>query len=241
VNSVNLLPVKHRPRTPTGGQQGSAYVVLGILGAVLVMTLIYVLTVNGINTRRSEVAKAKTETAVANARAAQLAAYGNFSQVKQQRVDSVKQLAASRIDWERLARGLALVLPDNVWLLTASAASSGKAANAASGNASSPVTSSATSANPSVQLTGCAPSHPQVAVTLVRLRELSGAQDVQLNEISQPDTTAATATGGSGATDCGKTHGKANFKWDATVMFAPNPGSTPDAAKKVPARLGGGA
>ena len=142
MNAVNLLPVKHRPRTPTGGQQGSAYVVLGILGAVLVMTLIYVLTVNGINTRKSEVAKAKTETAVANGRAAQLAAYGNFSQVKQQRVDSVKQLAASRIDWERLTRGLALVLPDNVWLLTASAASSGKAANAASGNASSPVTSS---------------------------------------------------------------------------------------------------
>ena len=33
---VNLLPERHRPRTPTGGGKGSSYILLGALGAVLI-------------------------------------------------------------------------------------------------------------------------------------------------------------------------------------------------------------
>ena len=77
MNAVNLLPAKHRPRRPTGGQQGSAYVVVGILGGLLVMVVLYVLTVNAINSRKTQVATANAETAAAQARASALAPYGD--------------------------------------------------------------------------------------------------------------------------------------------------------------------
>jgi len=125
VNPVNLLPAKHRPRTPTGGQQGSAYVVVGVLGALLVLVVFYVLTINGVNSRKDQVARAKAETAELQAQAGELSAYGNFAAVKEERVQSVKQLADGRIDWERLTRGLARLLPNKVWLISAGASATG--------------------------------------------------------------------------------------------------------------------
>jgi Tfp pilus assembly protein PilN len=241
VNAVNLLPTKHRPRTPTGGQQGSAYVVVGILGALLVLVVFYVLTVNGVNSRRDQVARAKAETAQAQARAGQLSSYGDFSKIKETRVQSVRQLADGRIDWERLTRGLARILPENVWLTSASASASGTPSAAGSGGAASQGTS--TTAGPKVQLVGCAPSHSVVAVTLVRLRELPGAQDVQLSDITRPEPAPSGASGtagagGGGDSDCGAINGTNAVKWDATVSFDPKAGT---ATKDVPRSLGGGA
>jgi Tfp pilus assembly protein PilN len=252
VNPVNLLPTKHRPRTPTGGQQGSAYIVVGVLGVLLVMVVFYVLTINGVNSRKDQVTHAKGETADAQARATALGPYGDFSKIKQDRVNSVKQLAGGRIDWERLARGLARVLPNDVWLTSASASASGTPAAAGSGGTapSGGATAATTaSAGPKVQLIGCAASHSAVAVTLVRLRELSGAQDVQLNQITRAEpgpkssgsnpSPAAGGSGGSGnGSDCGVLHGQPLAKWDATVSFNQNVGSS---ATGVPSTLGGGA
>lgn len=239
MKAVNLLPAKHRPRTPTGGQQGSAYVVVGVLGALLVLVLFYVLTVNGLNSKQSAVARAKAETAQAQARAGALGPYGDFSKIKATRVQSVRQLAEGRIDWERLTRGLARVLPDGVWLTSASASASG--APAAAAGAPAPSTPGAT-AGPSVQLSGCAPSQSVIAVTLVRLHELPGAKDVQLNDISRPapvaDSSGAASAGGGSSTDCGQVHGVNAAKWDATVSFDP---SATTATTGVPRSLGGGA
>ena len=242
MNAVNLLPAKHRPRTPTGGQQGSAYIVVGVLGALLVLIVFYVLTVNGVNTRKDQVARAKAETAQATARAASLSAYGDFSKVKETRVQSVRQLAQGRIDWERLTRGLARILPDGVWLTSASASATGNTSAAGSnGAAPTPPAAGATGTTPKVQLVGCAPNHSVVAVTLVRLRELAGATDVQLNAITRPLPTADSGNGAAGATsssDCGKMHSVDAVKWDATVSFDPKATST---ATNVPRSLGGGA
>ena len=241
MNAVNLLPAKHRPKAPTGGQQGSAYAVVGVLGVILVMVLLYVLTVNGINTRKDSVARAKAETAQAEKRVKDLAAYGNFNQVKEERVSSVKQLASGRIDWERMALGLAHVLPHDVWLTSANASGTGKQTGAGTSG------SADTAGKPSLVLNGCANDKQQIAVALVRLRELSGAEDVQLANITQPEGQQGGAAGGNtggsagsgGAQDCGQTHGKLNYSWSATVVFKPTPGSAP-ADGKVPARLGGG-
>jgi Tfp pilus assembly protein PilN len=244
VNPVNLLPAKHRPRTPSGGQQGSAYVVVGILGLLLLLIVFYVLTVNGVNSRRDQVARTKAETAQAEARASALSPYGDFSKIKATRVQSVRQLADGRIDWERLTRGLARVLPNGVWLTAASASASGSP-SAAGATGAAPTTGASAAAGPSVQLSGCAPSHSVIAVTLVRLRELPGAQDVQLNDITRPQPTTGSAgtTSGSGSSggsdsDCGQIHGANAAKWDATVTFDAAASSS---ATDVPRSLGGGA
>jgi Tfp pilus assembly protein PilN len=252
VNPVNLLPAKHRPRTPTGGQQGSAYVVVGVLGALLVLVVFYVLTVNGVNSRKDQVARAKAATAELQAQAGELSAYGNFVAVKEQRVSSVKQLADGRIDWERLTRGLARLLPNQVWLISASASATGDPTTASSGGAppASPVPGSSSdttaAAMPKVALVGCAPSHGAVAVTLVRLRELPGATDVTLNGITRPQQVSSATTSGtgqapaasaSGDSDCGTVHGEQAAKWDATVTFD---GKASTVSKGVPRSLGGG-
>ena len=247
MNAVNLLPAKHRPKAPSGGQQGSAYVVVGVLGALLLLVVFYVLTVNGVNSRRDQVARAKAETAELQAQAGELSAYGDFVAVKQQRLDSVKQLADGRIDWERLTRGLARLLPNQVWLISAAASASGDPAAAASG-ASAPSSSSSSSTaatGPKVALTGCAPSHNAVAVTLVRLRELPGATDVTLIGITRPvpeqSSSASSSTpapAASGDSDCGMLHGQPASKWDATVTFDAKASTV---GKGVPRSLGGGA
>ena len=242
MNSVNLLPAKHRPRTPTGSQQGSAYAVIGVLGAILLMVVFYVLTANAVNVRKGRVAEAKAATARAQARAGNLGPYGDFSDVKEQRVAAVKQAADGRIDWERLTRGLARVLPDDVWLISASASATGAPAAAGSTGAAASA-GEETSTDPKVQIVGCAPSHSVVAVTLVRLRELAGAKDVQLNEITRPEPVVTNNEGGApapgaGESDCGNVHGKPASKWDASVTFDAKAGTT---TTGVPKSLGGGA
>lgn len=272
MNAVNLLPAKHRPRTPTGGQQGSSYAVIGVLGGLLLMVLLYVLTVNGINSNQSSVDRTKSETAQAKKRAEQLAPYGNFIQVKEQRVASVKDLATGRIDWERLARGLAHVLPEDVWLVSAQASATGQnqsgggastpapappagssGGSGSSGSSSTPPAASSSDGTgaPSLNLTGCAPTHPQVAVTLVRLRHLPAVADVELHSITKPENAASAsaappapgaAPSSGGGQDCGQVNGNPSYKFEATVTFkplsTPAPGQGED---KVPAALGGGA
>ena len=269
MNAVNLLPAKHRPRTPTGGQQGSSYVVIGVLGAVLLMVLVYVVTVNGINDKRAAVTRAKAETEQATKRAAELAPYGNFVQVKQQRVDSVKSKAIGRIDWERLARGLGAVLPEDVWLTKATATTTGSKEGGAAaatppaptppaggGGGSAPPAPAATATGepapaPEMTLTGCAPDHVALATTLVRLRHLPAVSEVTLTSATKPADGgaapgAAPGAGSSGGDeDCGRSNGKSNLRWGVTVTFRPQAGSEVPAPggeqDKVPTSLGGGA
>jgi Tfp pilus assembly protein PilN len=247
MRAVNLLPEKHRPRRPTGGHRGSSYIVLGVLGALVIALLLYVLTLNSINESKTEIADAKAEAAQANAQAQQLGAYGDFAKVKADRVDSVKRLAQSRMDWERLVRELAHVLPSGVWIQNAAAADS--PAGASSGTTSAPSTppsgSAPASTGPSLTLQGCAENQRKVADTLVRLGEMQGAVDVKL-ERSATESESGGSTGGSvpaasGATggDCGETNGTPNYAFQAVVSFEP-PKPTTDEPGRVPARLGGG-
>ena len=105
---VNLLPERNRPRGPSGGQKGSSYFLLGGLALVLIGAVVYVLTLNSINSARDQVTSANAQATRDNALADQLTPYGNFEKIKTQRVASVMQLAQSRFDWERMTRELTL-------------------------------------------------------------------------------------------------------------------------------------
>jgi Tfp pilus assembly protein PilN len=245
MKAVNLLPEKHRPRKPTGGQGKAGYVVLGVLGAVLVGVLVYVLTLNSLNDSKSKITEATAEAARLNAQANSLGPYGDFAKIKAERVQSVKELAQGRFDYERLVRELAHVLPPEVWLVNASASS--VADSTTPGGSTPPATGTgapATPTGPTLKLQGCARDQSQVAVTLVRLRELQGATDVSLDHStrgedqtgSAPAAPAGTSAGGDAS--CGTTAGKPNYSFEANVTFAPASGAQPDTA---PNRLGGGA
>jgi Tfp pilus assembly protein PilN len=122
VKPVNLLPESQRRRDPAA-RAGSSYVVLGVLAALLLMTLSYVLVSNQVTSRNNEAAAAGAEAERLEAEAGALGSFGDFAQVLQTRATSVRALASSRFDWERLMRELARVLPDEGWLQARSWAS----------------------------------------------------------------------------------------------------------------------
>jgi Tfp pilus assembly protein PilN len=250
MKAVNLLPEKNRPRQHSGGQGKSGYVVLGVLGAVLVAVLVYVLTLNSINTSRTKITEATAEAARLNDQANSLGPYGDFAKIKAERVASVKQLAEGRFDYERMVRELAQVLPPDVWLVNA-AATSVAADTTATGTPATPATPGAattpSTGGPTLKLQGCARDQDQVAVTLVRLKELQGATDVQLDHSTRGEDTGTVATGptapagasAGGDASCGNTGGKPNYSFQINVSFAP-PSSSSEPGN-VPRRLGGGA
>jgi Tfp pilus assembly protein PilN len=255
MKAVNLLPEKHRPRKATGGQGKGGYVVLGVLGAVLVGLLVYVLTLNSINDSKSQIKEATAEAARLNEEANSLGPYGDFAKIKSDRVKSVMSLAQGRFDYERLVRELAHVLPPDVWLVNATASAAGDPTSSGSSTPLAPAAGGATGASapatpaasgPTLKLQGCARDQSQVAVTLVRLRELQGATDVSLdhstrgedNNASAPAAAPSGGSSGGGDASCGTTAGKPNYSFQANVTFAP---ATPEQPATAPNRLGGGA
>jgi Tfp pilus assembly protein PilN len=255
MKAVNLLPEKHRPRTPSGGNGKGGHVVLGVLGAVLVGVLVYVLTLNSINDSKSQIKEATAEAARLNEEANSLGPYGDFAKIKSDRVTSVMSLAQGRFDYERLVRELAHVLPPDVWLVNAAASAGGDptssgsttpappAPAAGATGTSAPATPAAT--GPTLKLQGCARDQSQVAVTLVRLRELQGATDVSLDHSTRGEDNNAAApaapsggSSGGGDASCGTTAGKPNYSFQVNVTFAP---ATPAQPATAPNRLGGGA
>jgi Tfp pilus assembly protein PilN len=241
MNAINLLPEKHRPRKPTGGKSNNGYIALGALGLVLLGLLGYVLTLNSINSSKTKITEATAEAARLNDEANSLGSYGDFAKIKQERVASVKALASGRFDYERLVRELAHVLPSDVWLVNAAASD---ASTPAPGTAAPAAGATADAGGPTLTLQGCARDQSQVAVTLVRLREIQGADEVSLQHSTRGEdatggaTAAAPSSGGSGDTGCGDTGGKPNYTFQASIKFAPLTEAVPD---KVPNSLGGGA
>jgi Tfp pilus assembly protein PilN len=244
MKAVNLLPEKHRPRKPTGGKSNSGYIALGLLGAVLLGVLGYVLTLNSINSSKTKITEATAEAARLSEQANSLGPYGDFAKIKAERVLSVKQLASQRFDYERLVRELAHVLPSDVWLVNAAATNTASGATPAPGAA--PVAATPAAGGPTLTLQGCARDQSEVAVTLVRLRELQGASDVSLAHSTQGEDGSATggasqssaSSASAGDNSCGDTDGKPNYSFQANVTFEP---LTAPEQGKVPNRLGGGA
>jgi len=225
VKPVNLLPESQRRRNPAGDGK-RAYVVLGVLGLLLVMTGLYVVTANQVTTRTNEAAVAAVEADRLEAQVASLGAFGNFAEVKQTRVASVRQLAAQRFDWERLMLELARVLPANGWLQAAEASVTGDVGGAAASSADDAATGS-----PKATLTGCLPRQSDVADLMLRLRRMHRVEDVTLTESAIEDDKGAPSID-----TCGR-----YYKFDVGVVFtAAVPEEAPDGQRNVPAALGGG-
>lgn len=266
---VNLLPERLRPREGSS-RPGVAYGLLGALGTVLVAVVLYVLTVNQVTTRQAETEGLRVKTQASEARSGSLANYGSFKEIAQTRLSSVQTLAAVRVDWERMSRELALVLPKGVWLTELNASGSGGEAastgssppSGASGSSSSSGAGGSSTGSsgaspsggggPALDLTGCAPSQEAVAETMVRLRRVHQAEDVKLvsserskedggSEAGSADSAGASAAGASGAAaGCGKTRRRGNYTFSINVILGALPAGTPQSGK-VPASLGGGA
>jgi Tfp pilus assembly protein PilN len=231
---VNLLPSSARPYVATGAKSNSSYVVLCVLTALVIAAAAYVLTTNQIAKRNDQIATAKTEQTQAEAKVSALSTYGTFSQVAETRISTVGSLAIGRIDYERLMRETARVLPTGVWL-TAFDAEGGSGINAGAVSAAAASTG-AVNAGPTVHLLGCAKTQDQVATTLVRLRAIHGSDEVDL-----ASSTKGIAQANVGASDGGSAGCGSGYAFDITVnLAATTVTGLGDAGQKIPVSLGGG-
>lgn len=237
---MNLLPPELRPRD--GARRGSSYVVIAALAASVAAMLSYAIVIGGVRSDEHELAALKHETADAQARADALSPYGEFARMKEQREQSIRTVAFTRFNYERLTRELTQVLPTGVWVSHLDVAPAAPANDVVAAGADAP-TAPAPEV-PAMTVSGCAPSQDVVADTLDRLRALSGAVDVTLGSSTKSTSGGSRAASGkpylvsrSGAgASCGEA-GRPRVGFDATVVLTA-PASDVPAAKTMPTGAG---
>ena len=218
---MNLLPPELRPRE--GGRRGSSYLVVGALFASVAAMLAYSIVMGGVRSDETELASLKDETAAAQATADALSPYGAFADMKDQRERSIRVVADTRFNYERLTREVARILPTGVWIGHLEVAPAPFADDIVEAGAD-PV-QGVEAPPPAMTLSGCAPSQDIVADALDRLRALTGATDVSLGSSthSDGDATGSTrkpylVTGVGGEGSCGQA-GRPRVAFDTTVTL----------------------
>jgi Tfp pilus assembly protein PilN len=195
MKAINLLPTDLRgapkgesrkakaaaaPEEPGGI---GAFVLLGALAACVIALAAYVLTTNSVKDRQAQLDAATAQAQTAAQRVSQLKPYADFQQMAETRIQTVKDLAASRFDWEQALRDISRAIPTDV---TLSALTGSISSDAQTGG--SPVRSAISS--PAIELKGCAKSQTQVAQLLSRLRSVDGVTRVSLNKSDRADKAA---------------------------------------------------
>lgn len=217
---VNLIPKEERRGEYAPLRSGPlAYILLGALVLVLAGVAALVLTGNEIAEREDEIATLEVEDAEALARAERLAAYTQFRSLSEQRVATVSSLADSRFDWERVMRELALILPDNTWLVSLTATATPSVSVGGGGGASA--LRSATP-GPALELSGCADGQEAVAGFVTALKDIEGVTrvGVQSSELSDKEDGGGAAEGGD---DCRTRDFIAKFELVVAFDAAPIP------------------
>ncbi len=199
---VNLIPPEQRRGDSAQLRTGPLmYIVLGALALVLIGITMLVLTDNRIADGKAEVATLKQEDAVAAAEAKKLAAFTQFRTLSEQRIATVRALADSRFDWERVMRELSLVLPGNVWLTSLSASATPTTSVGGEGGGGGSGLRGAV-AGPALELSGCASGQEAVAEFVTALEDIDGVTRVGLDSSELASKGGEAGSGGSGGGDC---------------------------------------
>jgi Tfp pilus assembly protein PilN len=243
MRAVNLIPSDARRGASVGAgrSQGVAYVVLGVLGAIAVLVLLYGVARHHESSRRAQLASISAETRHAREAVAALTPYTSFQALREQRTAAVTSVVNSRFDWAHAFHELGRVLPHDA----AIASLDGTVGSAsATGSSSSTTTSAAGSSTPAgsvptITLGGCASSQSEVALTLQRLRLIDGVSAVSLK-----NSTKAGSGGNSSSSSSAKLCTPSSPSFSVQVTFDPLPAagsqSTGTASTQLTAATGGG-
>ncbi len=236
---VNLIPQEDRRGGKAPLRTGPlSYAIVAILVLALGAVTLLVLTGNKIADRKAEVASLQSQVDATQARADQLSTYTNFADLQQARQETVASLATSRFDWERALHELALVLPDDVWLIsmTATAATDPSASTSSSTTAVDGVT------GPSLDINGCASGHEAVAKFLAALRDVDGVTRVTVLSSDRPgaesssnsSTSSSSASSGQSTVECASRDFIATFEVVAAFDGAQPAATTAPAPAEAP-------
>jgi Tfp pilus assembly protein PilN len=185
---------------------------------LLVGVTAYVLAGNDVAKHRSELASLQSEATAVQQQADRLRPYAEFATLAQARVETVRQLGATRFDWHDAFTDLAKVLPENVWLTSLlGTVAPGVSVEGGASGATNALRSSLTS--PAIEITGCTTSHEGVVRLVSRLRLLDDVVRVSLADSVKADQSAG---GGGDSQDC--RHGHSTFpQFNVVVFFVPLP------------------
>lgn len=233
---VNLIPPDERRGEHAPLRTGAlVYLVVGAFVAVLVAVTALVLVGNQIAEREADLARLEREDAVARQRAQELAPYVQFQTMSEQRVQTVASLADSRFDWERVMRELALVLPDDVWLVELN----GSAAPGAGGEGGGNLRGS--TPGPALGLVGCAKGQEGVARFVAALKDIDGVTRVGMESSELPDSGSGAGAAGGGGGNSGDDCRTRGFiaKFQLVVAFDAAPVAATSGAAPPPAEAEG--
>jgi Tfp pilus assembly protein PilN len=200
MKAINLLPPDLRS-TPKGAAPKAAvapdepggigaFVVLGALAVCVVAIAAYVLTTNTVKDREAQLEAATAHAAATTKRVSQLKPYADFQAMAETRIQTVKDLASSRFDWEQALRDISRAIPADVTLTSLNGTISSETGG------SSGIRSAI--AAPAMELKGCTSGQKQVATLLSRLRNVDGVTRVSLGKSLKPEATAIPTTAASG-------------------------------------------
>jgi Tfp pilus assembly protein PilN len=184
MRAVNLLPKDSARRAGPPVPTAVAATVIG--GLVLVSLIISVLLLSAhgkVKSRQLELAQKQAELAAIPVPAqSRLQQQDALVADKSARVAALNAALSKRIAWDRVLREFALVLPDDVWLLSlsATAPSSATATPATTTSSTSSSSTPALGGQLGFSIEGYTYSHDAVARLLTRLAIVPDLQQVQL-------------------------------------------------------------
>jgi Tfp pilus assembly protein PilN len=161
MRAVNLLPSDARRR---GGSfrdiSGGTAALFGALVLALVLVGSWVVLSNGVSSRQDKLADLNRQQASFERQVAELKPYADLEALRQSLLQQVRTLADGRYDWSKALDRLARAFPADTALDSFEG------------------TGGATA--PAVSLSGCTPSHDDVALLIDRLRAVRGVTGVAL-------------------------------------------------------------
>jgi Tfp pilus assembly protein PilN len=209
MRAVNLIPEDQRGTVSAAGRSGGgAYAVLGVLGGLALLALLYGIAKHEISSNQSKAAELTARASKAEASASALAPYTSFISVRESRVQAVSMLMDTRFDWAHSLHEIGRVLPKDASISSISGTVGAPTATTSSSTKPAGASSSVASATPpgtvpTLTIDGCATSQGEVALVLQHLRLMDGVSEVKLTSSTKSTTGggASSAPGGCAAND----------------------------------------
>jgi Tfp pilus assembly protein PilN len=198
MRAVNLLPNDLRGAAPAAAPSSrperervegiGAYVLLGALALCVAMLAVYVMASNTVKQKQADLNGIAAQASAAEKAAAELKPYADFEAMAKARVETVRDLAAARFDWEQALRDLSRAVPGNIKLQSLNGDMGLPGTTGSNGD---PLRGSIQA--PAISLAGCAPSQSAVARLMARLRAVDGVTRVSLSKSEKGDGETETA------------------------------------------------
>lgn len=213
MRAVNLVPRDARRGgvTPSLGRLGPAHAVLGLMVIALAFVVGYVLTSNTVSQRQTQLASVQQQVTRMQAEATRLQSYQQFEKLAQARALTVREIAATRFDWQGALSDLSRVMPARTSLQSLVATVSPSSSSTGGGSSVRGDVNA-----PAFEMKGCTGSQDEVAQIMSRLRLINGVSRVTLE-----DATKTLSSGAAGAA----TGACTGPTFDMVVFFQPVAGA----------------